>query len=251
MSGKANLPAWLAECVATFTLVFIGVGAIAAGSGLTGVALAHGLAIAVMVAATAAVSGGHINPAVTIGLLTVGKINAVNAIGYIVAQCVGALAGAAVIMACLDHGVLDPGTPQLAAGMGVGAGLLTEAVLTFLLVFVICGSAVYGGTPAIAPLAIGFAVTMDILAGGPLTGAAMNPARHLGPALLAGGERLGDIWLYWVGPALGGIAAAQFYARAIAGRGPARIDERRRSEDTPDGAAQAADAEPAVGAGER
>lgn len=210
--------AFIAEFIGTFTLVFVGVGAIAGNhinggqTGLLGIAFAHGLAIATMVAATAAISGGHLNPAVTIAMLVTKKIDQANAIGYVISQCLAGIAAAILIKICFAEDVLmsvGMGTPALAEGVGIGAGLLMEIVLTFFLVFVIFGAAVDKRGPATAPLFIGLAVAMDILIGGPVTGAAMNPARHLGPALLGGG--LQNIWLYWVGPVAGGVLAGILY----------------------------------------
>lgn len=213
-----NRKALLAEFIATFALVFVGVGAIAANhysggqSGLVGIALAHGLTIAVMAAATGAISGGHINPAVSIGLFFAKKIDALNTIGYVLAQCLGAIAGAFMIKLCFPETVLQAvgmGTPALAPNISAGMGLITEIILTFFLVFVIYGTAVDRRAPKMGGLFIGLAVTLGIFVGGPITGAAMNPARYLGPALLGGG--LNNLWLYWLGPVIGGILAAVTY----------------------------------------
>ena len=208
-----NTKALVAECIGTFTLIYAGVMAIAHGGGdLTAVALAHGLAIAVMISATAAVSGGHLNPAVTIGLLTARKIDLVNAIGYVVAQCVGGLAAAAVVLATLGQGAVALGTPVPASGHAPWVVIVIEAVLTFFLVFVVYGTAVDKRAPKVGGLFIGLTIVLGILAAGPITGAAINPARHLGPALLGGeGPFLGQVWIYWVGPVAGGIVAAQVY----------------------------------------
>ena len=218
MTKKMNDKALIAEFIGTFTLIFIGVGAIAADHitagalGLTGVALAHGLAIAVMVSATAAISGGHLNPAVTIGLWTAKKIDAANAVGYVVAQCLGAIAAAFLIKMAVPAEALamvNMGTPALGQGVSASMGLITEIILTFFLVFVVYGTAVDARAPKVGGLFIGLTVALDVLMGGPISGAAMNPARHLGPALLGGG--LQNIWIYWLGPILGGILAAQVY----------------------------------------
>jgi aquaporin Z len=207
--------AFVAEFVGTFALVFVGVGSIAADQitkgavGVTGVALAHGLTIAVMVSATAAISGGHLNPAVTVSLLAVRKIGAVGALGYIVAQVLGAIAAALLLKACVPGQALDVvhlGTPAAGAGVSAGQVILIEAILTFFLVFVIYGTAVDPRAPRLAGLFIGLTVGLDVLAGGPLTGAAMNPARFLGPALVGG--RLADTALYIVGPVAGALVAA-------------------------------------------
>ncbi len=212
-----NFKAYVAEFIGTFALIFVGVGAITAdyisgASGLVGIALAHGLTIAVMASATAAVSGGHLNPAVTIGALAAGKIDGVNAVGYVVSQCLGGIVAAAMLKLCLPAAALESvkmGTPALGDGIGVGMGLLAEIILTFFLVFVIFGTAIDSRAPQVGALFIGLTVTLDILVGGPITGAAMNPARHLGPALLGGG--LQHLWLYWVGPVVGGLIAALVY----------------------------------------
>ena len=181
------------------------------------VALAHGLAIGLMVAAAGHISGGHYNPAVTIALWAGGKIGLLKAIGYIAVQ----LAGAAVAALFLRY--IFPSETRDALGLGVpaiihegdtpfiivgaGHGFVIEALLTFFLVYVIHGVAVDSrGAHAIAPLAIGLTITMDILVGGPLTGAAMNPARHFGPALVQ--RAWDDAWIYWLAPIAGGVAAS-------------------------------------------
>ncbi len=217
-----NIKACVAEFIGTFALIFIGVGAIASDHltggklGLTGIALAHGLAIAVMVSATAAVSGGHLNPAVTIGLFTTGKIDAVNAVSYVISQCLGAICAAALIKTIVPAAALTAvgmGTPNFGADVTPGMALGAEIVLTFFLMFVVYGTAVDKRAPKVGGLFIGLTVALDILMGGPISGAAMNPARHLGPALLGGGVE--NIWLYWVGPVAGGVLAAQVYKRQL------------------------------------
>lgn len=212
-----NIKPLVAEFIGTFTLIFAGVGAIAIGADLVGVALAHGIALAVMITAVAAVSGGHLNPAVTIGLWAAGKFPAGNILGYLIAQVAGAFVAAVLIKLCLPAAtaVAGTGTPALAAGVGVGSAILLEAVLTFFLVFTVLGTAVDKRAPKLGGLLIGLSVTMGILVAGPITGAALNPARHLGPALLAGGSFLGQFWIYWVGPVLGGIIAGAVYKAFI------------------------------------
>lgn len=217
-----NTKSFLAEFIGTFALIFVGVGAIAGDylnggqTGLVGIALAHGLTIAVMVSATAAVSGGHLNPAVTIGLWCARKIGIKDAVNYVAAQCLGAIAAAALIKLCVPAAALAAvgmGTPALGAGITVGMGFLTEIILTFFLVFVVYGTAVDKRAPKVGGLFIGLTVTLDILIGGPITGAAMNPARYLGPALLGGG--LAHWWLYWAGPVIGGILAGACYQKYL------------------------------------
>ncbi|MFA5060117.1 MAG: MIP/aquaporin family protein [Candidatus Omnitrophota bacterium] len=217
-----NFRALVAEFIGTFALIFVGVGAIAADaltgnrSGLVGIALAHGLTIAVMVSATAAISGGHLNPAVTIGLFSAQKIDLQNTIGYVIAQCLGAIAAASLLKLVIPGYVLsgiNMGTPGLGADITPTMGLIMEIVLTFFLIFAVYGTAVDKRAPKVGGLFIGLTVTLDILIGGPITGAAMNPARHLGPALLGGG--LNNLWIYWVGPIVGGILAALVYKNAL------------------------------------
>ena len=214
--------AFIAEFIGTFALVFVGIGTIAGNylnggqTGLVGIALAHGLTIAVMISATAAISGGHLNPAVTVGLLCAKKIDLPNAIGYVLSQCLGALAAAFLIKFCIPGQalwVVQMGTPALGSNISLSMGLITEIILTFFLVFVVYGTAVDKRAPKMGGLFIGLTVALDILIGGPITGAAMNPARHFGPALLGGG--LQNLWLYWTGPLLGGILAALCYKKFL------------------------------------
>jgi MIP family channel proteins len=215
----------VAEFIGTFALIFIGVGVIAnhsdlgGSAGLLAVALAHGFTIAVMVAATAGISGGHLNPAVTFGLLLGGKINLRRAVPYMGAQIVGAIAAAALVAALLGSDaaagkdLVAKGTPAMGKGATIAQSIGIEAVLTFFLVFVIYGSAVDSRAGYLGPLAIGLTVTLDILFGGPFTGAAMNPARTFGPAVIGG------LWtnhfVYWVGPLLGGGLAGIIYGRFL------------------------------------
>ena len=186
------LRAW-AEFVGTFALIFVGVGAIVTGANLVGVAFAHGLVIAVMASAVGHISGGHFNPAVTFGFLVTRRIDPTLAGAYVGAQLLGATVAALALRALYPDGLdLDAGVPQLAQGVSAGAGMGIEAILTFFLVWVIFATAAdpRGAFKSIAGLAIGLTITLDILAGGPLTGAAMNPARAFGPELVLGvGQR--------------------------------------------------------------
>jgi aquaporin Z len=205
----------IAELIGTFTLIFAGMGAIgfAADAGLVGIALAHGLAIAIMVSALGHVSGGHFNPAITLGFLVTRRIDPPLAAVYWAAQLVGGLLGALALRATFPDGVdLDAGVPVL-NGIGAGSGIVLEAILTFLLVWVVFATAVdpRGTFASIAGLAIGLTITIDILAAGPLTGAAMNPARSLGPELVQ--NVWDDFYVYLIGPAIGGAVAALLYDR--------------------------------------
>src|SRR5918992_1177864 len=207
------LRSW-AEFVGTFALVFAGMGAIAVGAELVGVALAHGLVIAVMASAVGHISGGHFNPAVTLGFLVVRRIELKMALAYWAAQFLGAVFAALILTGAVPDRLTDQvslGAPLVGGGVGAGAAFLIEAILTFFLVWVIFATAVdpRGTFKSIAGLAIGFTITLDILFGGPFTGAAMNPSRAFGPQIVGG--HWGDRWVWYLGPALGGIAAALAY----------------------------------------
>lgn len=211
----------VAEFVGTFILVFVAAGSVCAsqfmganGGGIVAIATAHGLAVAIAVSAIGHISGGHINPAVTIGFWVTRRMGTVEALLYWVAQLAGAIAAAYLLKISLPPDTwlaARLGTPELAADVSRLQAMLLEGVLTFFLVFVFFATAVdsRGAFGKIAGFAIGLTVTMDILLGGPFTGAAMNPARALGPALAGG------FWanhgVYWVGPLAGGILAGWLY----------------------------------------
>lgn len=210
----------IAEFVGALTLVFIGAGSViavianpGANGGLVSIAIAHGLAIATMVSALGHVSGGHFNPAVTIGMWVTQKIDGKDTIGYIAAQLAGGLAGAGILRVALPESIwraANLGTPNVTA-ITNGQAVLIEAMLTFFLVWVIFATSVdpEGAFGKIAGLAIGFVFMMDSMMGWPFTGAAMNPARALGPAAVGG---FWDAWwVYWIGPVAGAIVAASLY----------------------------------------
>jgi aquaporin TIP len=203
-----------AEFVGAFALVFVGAGAIMTGADLVGVALAHGLVIAVMASAVGHISGGHFNPAVTFGFLVARRIDPALALVYWLAQFAGATLAALLLWWIYPTDVTEGaslGAPVLGDGIGVGAGFFVEAVLTFFLVWVIFATAAdpRGSFKSIAGLAIGLTITLDVLMGGPLTGAAMNPSRAFGPQLVA--NAWSDGWIWYLGPLLGGGAAAVLY----------------------------------------
>lgn len=209
----------LAEFFGTFILIFVGAGAICTdgftvgGVGLVGIALAHGLAIFVGVSMFSYISGAHFNPAVTVGVLLARKIDAAKAVGYIIFQLLGASVAAFVLRLIFSPDVWQPvhlGTPTVNDTVGVGQAILLEAVLTLFLVHTVLTTAVdERGPKAIFPISIGLVITMDVLVGGPLTGAAVNPARAFGPALAAG--FWDNHFVYWIGPILGGVLAAFIY----------------------------------------
>jgi aquaporin TIP len=206
-----------AEFIGAFALIFVGAGAVlAAGpSGdpeIVAVAFAHGLAIAVMVSAVGHISGGHFNPAITLGFLVTGRLAPLIAVVYWVAQFLGAIAAAALLRWIFpDDTEANLGAPVLNPGIQPEAGLLIEAILTFFLVWVVFATAAdpRGTFKSIAGLAIGLTITMDVLMGGSLTGAAMNPARALGPELIS--NTWDDFWIWYIGPLAGGVIAAVVY----------------------------------------
>ena len=211
----------LAEFFGTFTLCFIGAGSIIINQiepiGLLGIAAAHGLALAIAVTATMNVSGGHINPAISLGLLLIGKCKPLDAFSYIVYQMLGAAFAGLLLFLFFPHTAAVAaayGTPALGAGTSAGAGLVLEIVATFLLAMAVYGTAVSSKAPkVVAGFGIGLTVMFLILAIGPLTGAAMNPARHFGSALFSG--QIGYQWLYWLGPVIGSALAFQVFSLAF------------------------------------
>ncbi len=224
--GKAAV----AEFVATFALIFVGAGAVitAVGTGqldLVGVALAHGLVLAIMVSLTGHISGGLVNPAVTIALWVAGKMSTPRAGVLILVQLLGAVAGALLLRFVVGGHLFDAGgagVPALGPDVAVGKGIVLEAILTFFLVFAVFGTAVDDRGPwnKTAGFTIGLVIAFDILAFGPFTGAAMNPARWFGPALVGG---LWDDAIVWiVGPLAGAIIASVLYVGVfLRGREPA------------------------------
>lgn len=204
----------IAEFIGTFALVFVGIGAIkTAGHDVLAVALAHGLTIAAFVSATMHISGGQLNPAVTFGLLCGGHMKLPDAIRYWAAQLLGGLVAALICLGLFGRDVVVMGTPQLAIDLTPAQGILVEAILTFFLVFVVHGTGVDERGRRVAGLAIGSTITLDILFGGPLTGAAMNPARVFGPALAASYWKAH--YVYWIGPLIGGAAGGFVYSMFI------------------------------------
>jgi aquaporin TIP len=222
-----SLKAYLSEFNATLIFVFAGVGsAIAFGkltddgaldpAGLVAIALAHAFALFVGVSIAANVSGGHLNPAVTFGLAVGGHISILTAFFYWIAQCVGS------ILACLTlkfvtNGLSIP-THSVGSGTTLLQGLVFEIAITFALVYTVYATAAdpkKGDLGTIAPIAIGFIVGANILAAGPFSGGSMNPARSLGPAVVS--FDFSQIWVYWVGPLIGGGLAGFLYSDLFMG----------------------------------
>jgi aquaporin TIP len=201
----------VAEFIGTFTLIFIGGGAgIVSGQDIVAVALANGLAIGIMVTNLGHISGGHFNPAITLGFVATRRITLPLALAYWISQFAGAIVAAAILRGLFSHAQFLGSVPH-AAGFGAGKGLVVEIILTFFLVWAVFATAVdpRGAFKSIAGLAIGLTITIDVLMGGPLTGAAMNPARAFGPELL--GNVWGEGWIYYLGPAIGALIAATAY----------------------------------------
>jgi aquaporin Z len=231
----------IAEMLGTFMLCYIGAGAICTDHvsggavGLVGIAIAHGLALSIGVTATMNISGGHLNPAVTIMFWVYKKIENDKALFYVASQLLGALIAGALLMLLFGSQAQEAhlGTPHISKNIQATAtegfwaryqvpatAIGIEAVLTFLLVFAILGTAVDPRAPKVGGFAIGLTIAADILVGGPLTGAAMNPARAFGPGIWDGGafgweNFTRDQVVYWIGPILGALAAGGLYFRYI------------------------------------
>ncbi|XP_078177466.1 putative aquaporin TIP2-2 [Carex rostrata] len=222
--SASSLKAYLAEFISTLIFVFAGVGSAIAYTKLTGtseldpaglvaVAIAHALALFVAVAIGANISGGHVNPAVTFGLALGGQITILTGIFYWIAQLVGAVVGAFLV--AFVTGAATP-THGLSAGVGAIEGIIFEIIITFGLVYTVYATAAdpkKGDLGTIAPLAIGFIVGANILAAGPFSGGSMNPARSFGPAVASG--NFTDLWIYIVGPLIGGGLAGLVYTYAF------------------------------------
>ena len=202
--------ALIAEAGGTFLFFFVGIGAAVVSGDLLVVALAHGLVLAVLVSALGAVSGGHFNPAVTFGVWIAGQIPTRRALSYVLAQLIGGLLAAWAIHGVVP-GPITPtlGIPQLGDGVSPLMGVGIEAILTVILLVAVFGTAIDPRGPKVGGLAIGLAVGCDILMGGPLTGAAMNPARWFGPAGVLGDWSNSFVWI--VGPLIGAAVAAVLY----------------------------------------
>jgi aquaporin Z len=212
----------VAEFFGTFWLVFGGCGAavLAAafpglGIGFYGVAFAFGLTVLTMAYAVGHISGGHFNPAVTIGLWSAGRCASKHVIPYIIAQVIGAIVAAAVLWIIasgkpgwIPGGFASNGYGDLSPGKyALGACLIIEVVMTFFFLFVIIGTTSKGAAAGFAGIPIGLALTLIHLVSIPVTNTSVNPARSTGPALFAGGEYVGQLWLFWVAPIIGAVIA--------------------------------------------
>lgn len=209
----------LAEMIGTMVLVFFSCGSAQAGTTVVRYSLTFGFTVATMAQCIGHVSGCHINPAVTIGLFVGRKIGLMASVLYIIAQCIGSVIGAALLLAIqpVENNIADkiPGITKLATGLSPAQGFLIEFVITFVLVLVVYSAAADDGNEVKGspPLAIGLAITIGHLFAGPSTGPSMNPARSFGPAVV--GNHFENLWVYWIGPICGGIFGAIVYQMAF------------------------------------
>lgn len=220
---------FFAELLGTFCLVLFGCGAAVisgtgvpegpSGLGLLGISFAFGLSVVVMAYAIGPITGCHINPAITIAMLTAGKIDTKNALAYIVAQLIGAVLASGVLYLVVSGKADFAGLNEYALGANgwgenylgkysTGAAFITEAVLTFVFLMVIFGTTSKDAAPGWAGLAIGLTLVLIHLFAIPVTGTSVNPARSFGPAIFAGGAALQQLWLFIVAPIAGGVVAA-------------------------------------------
>jgi len=209
---------YIAEIIGTMVLVFMGCGAAVvlgadAGVGNLPVALAFGLSIVAMAYVIGNVSGCHINPAVSLGVLLDKRINAKEFCGYVVSQVIGAIIGAGLLFLMVEvFGVHDHtgslGSNGVANAGGIGGGLFVEGILTFIFVLTILGVTADKNKSSVAGIVIGLTLAFVHIVGIPLTGTSVNPARSIGPAIFSGGQALTDLWVFIVGPLVGAALAA-------------------------------------------
>jgi aquaporin Z len=223
---NSNMKKYLAELFGTFVLVFMGCGSavlagnsgVLGGIGLVGIALTFGFSVLVMVYAIGGISGCHINPAISIAMYVSGKMKAQDAAVYMVCQCIGAIIAAGLLLSIATgipsyslaanglgqngYGIHSPG------GYSLMACFIAEVVFTMIFLIVIFGATSAKAPAGFAGIAIGISLAMIHLVGIPITGVSVNPARSLGPALLVGGDALGQVWLFWLAPIIGALIAA-------------------------------------------
>ncbi|NYZ73596.1 aquaporin Z [Candidatus Micrarchaeota archaeon] len=216
-----SLNKYAAELIGTFVLVLIGCGsAVIAGGqiGYLGIALAFGFAVLSMVYAIGGISGCHINPAITVAMLVAGKIKLKDAAGYMISQCIGAIAASAVLLVIASgnpayslavNGLGQNGYgPDYLGGYSLVAALVAEVVLTMVFLLVIFGATSKGAPSGFAGLAIGISLVFIHLVSIPITGTSVNPARSLGPAVIAGGNALAQLPVFIIAPLIGAVLAA-------------------------------------------
>lgn len=218
----------IAEMLGTLILVLFGCGsAVLMGDqiGMTGISLAFGISIVAAAYGLGAISGAHLNPAVSLGMVTAGRMSVADFASYAVAQCVGAVLGAAILLMIAsgqaDYSVSVNGLgqngygPGYLGGYGLSAALIFEFVMTFLFVTVILGATGPGAAVGFAGLAIGLTLAGIHLVGINVTGVSVNPARSFGPALFVGGQALADLWVFIVAPLAGGALAGVLHAMGL------------------------------------
>jgi aquaporin TIP len=211
-----------AEFLGTYALVFAGTAAAVSDNfpgakfGILGIALAHGLILAAWITATGSISGGHLNPAVTVGFLTTKRIDLQTGLAYIGAQLAGGLAGAYSSRFLIPNNVgrvVSNGLPQISISSNFQQAVMLEAVMTFFLMSAVLGTIANPKAPKLGGLWVGLTLVVMILLGGPVTGAALNPARAFGPAVVSG------VWTaqlaYWIGPILGAVVAALVWDKVL------------------------------------
>jgi MIP family channel proteins len=213
----------LVEFIGTLIFVFVGAGSVVAVHflsptypGLLVIALANGIGLALAITFAMNISGGHMNPAVTIGMLVTKNIKALDSLVYIIAQVLGATVGALLLVALMPAAAgaaVSYGAPALAPSVGLLQGIALEAVMTAFLVFMVFGTAVDKRAPKIGGFGVGLIVVLDAIVGGPLTGAAMNPARAIGPMIAS--MSFANWYVYWIGPIIGAVVAALIYSYCI------------------------------------
>jgi aquaporin Z len=224
MSESSAVKKYVAEMIGTLVLVLMGCGsAVLAGSyiGFVGISFAFGLAVLAMVYAIGGISGCHINPAISISMLAAGKISVKDAVMYVIAQCVGATIGAALLYSIavgnptyslsvngLGQNGFDAASP---AGFSMASAFIAEVLLTFIFLLVIHGSTSEKAPKGFAGISIGLSLVLIHLVGIPITGTSVNPARSLGPAVIVGlvdSTALSQLWLFWAAPIVGALLAA-------------------------------------------
>jgi aquaporin Z len=220
----------LAEVIGTFTLVFIGCGAaVVAGEhiGFTGISFAFGLGLIAMAYGIGPISGCHINPAVSLGMLVAGRMDVGEFVAYVISQVVGAVLAAAALYVIVSGQAGEGGVTNLGQngwgegyidGYSLNAAIVFELIATFLFVLMILGATAAGAPAAVAGLAIGLALVAIHLIGIPITGTSVNPARSFGPALLVGGQAMTQLWVFIVMPLVGGLVAGIVHRVLFAGR---------------------------------
>ena len=222
VNGHGAAKKYVAEFLGTFVLVLMGCGSAvflgASIAGIVGISFAFGISVLAMVYAIGGISGCHINPAVSISMLAAGKLSVKDTVIYVVAQCIGAVVGAAALYSIAignpsyslaSNGLGQNGYAEASpGGFSITSAFIAEVLLTFIFLLVIHGSTSEKAPKGFAGISIGLSLVLIHLVGIPVTGTSVNPARSLGPAIIVGGTALSQLWLFWVAPIIGGLIAA-------------------------------------------